>query len=87
MSRALAGVSRAGRAAVAGPLGVLALLTIPGTAIGIAGAATDQLPVELVGELNLSHWLNGIVQWTANAGTWLATAGDRPRRAWIPRLP
>ena len=56
------------------PLGVLALLTIPGTAIGIAGAATGQLPVELVGELDLPQWLNGIVQWATNAGTWLATA-------------
>ena len=55
-------------------VGWLALLAVPGIAIGIAGAASDRLPVELVAELDLPHWLDGIVQWATNAGTWLATA-------------
>jgi hypothetical protein len=57
-----------------GPVGVLALLTVPGTAIGIAGATTGLPPVEVVAELGLPHLLNGIVKWATNAGTWLATA-------------
>jgi hypothetical protein len=55
-------------------VGVLAVLTVPGTAVGIAGAASDRLPVELVTELGLPGRLEGIVQWATNAGTWLATA-------------
>lgn len=55
-------------------VGWLALLAVPGIALGIAGAASDRLPVELVAELDLPSWLDGIVQWATNAGTWLATA-------------
>lgn len=55
-------------------VGVLALLMLPGIAIGIAGAATGLLPVDLIPELGLPHLLNGIVKWATNGGTWLATA-------------
>jgi hypothetical protein len=55
-------------------VGKLAVRALPGIAIGIAGAASDRLPVELVAELGLPRELDGIVQWATNAGTWLATA-------------
>jgi hypothetical protein len=55
-------------------VGWLAVLAVPGIALGIAGAASGRLPVELVAELDLPSWLHGIVQWATNAGTWLATA-------------
>jgi hypothetical protein len=55
-------------------VGWLAVLAVPGIAIGVAGAASGRLPVELVGEQTRWSGLEGIVQWATNAGTWLATA-------------
>jgi hypothetical protein len=54
--------------------GWLAVAAIPGIVLGVAGAATDRLPVDLVGEPQARHGLDGLVQWITNAGTWLATA-------------
>jgi hypothetical protein len=56
-----------------GRVGLLALLTLPGIAIGIAGAATQLLPVDLLGEEGFWPRLAGIVRWATNGGTWLAT--------------